>query len=592
MKLHRLRNRVRRLLHGRSLPTWYDPRYRLPMATAESLLGIEPRRADFALSYLVDSHAVRAEDVHRPKRIGYDAILRVHSRELVASLHEPATLSNIFGVHEDDVHVDEMLWTVRLACGGTLAASREALRRAGPTMNLLGGFHHASKTRGAGLCPINDIAIAIAALRHDGFEGQVNVLDLDAHPPDGTAECLREDERAFIGSLSGSDWGPIADVDETVLPEGASDGTYLVALADLLQRMPPADLTFVIAGGDVIAGDRLGALGLTLEGARQRDSIVAESVAGASVWVPGGGYNKRTWRVLANTALAILGTESTIPEGYDSIESAFNRVRARIPSAALTGGEDLALDDVLSDLGTVPRTERFLGFYTQSGIEHGLEQYGILDHLRRLGYRDFRIELAQPDERSRCRLHATAQGIEHLLVECVLERKTVDGAPILYVHWLTLRDAARELSSRSLPGQERPGLGMAREVNALMAQIAMRLDLEGVGFTPSWCHMAIPRARAGPVREHSAPGALRGAGARPRPHADPRALGGGGRGPRVDERRSLRMGGDGHGGVAWGPPTRRRGGGSPPPRERDRVRFTLRTSSHEDAGVAPTRIDP
>lgn len=497
MKLHRLRNRVRRLLYGRSLPTWYDARYRLPMATAESRLGIEPRRADFALSYLLDSQVIRRGDVQRPSRIGYDHILRVHSRELVASLHEPATLSNVFGVHEDDVHVDEMLWTVRLACGGTLAASQEALRRAGPTMNLLGGFHHASKTRGAGLCPINDIAIAIAALRADGFEGQVNVLDLDAHPPDGTADCLRDDDHAYIGSLSGSDWGPIPNADETVLPEGAGDGTYLVALADLLLRMPPASLTFVIAGGDVLAGDRLGALGLTLEGARRRDAMVADAIDGASVWLPGGGYNKRTWRVLAGTALAILGSEATIPEGYDSIEATFGRIRATLPEATLTGGEDLALDDVLSDLGTVPRTERFLGFYTESGIEHALEQYGILGHLRRLGYRDFRVEVAQPDERSRCRLYAKARGVEHLLVECVLERRTVGSAGILYVHWLTLRDGARELSSRALPGQERPGLGMAREVNALMAQIAMRLGLEGVGFTPSWCHMAfLARERA------------------------------------------------------------------------------------------------
>ena len=491
MKLHRLRNRVRRLLDGRSLQTWYDARYRLPMATAESRLGIEPRRADFALSYLLDSQVIRREDVQRPARIGYDEILRVHTHELVASLHEPATLSNVFGVHEDDVHVDEILWTVRLACGGTLAASREALRRAGPTLNLLGGFHHASRRRGAGLCPINDIAIAVAALRAGGFEGQINVLDLDAHPPDGTADCLRDDQRATIGSLSGSDWGPLPGVDETVLPEGAGDGTYLVALADLLQRMPPAQLTFVIAGGDVLAGDRLGALGLTLEGARRRDAMVAESLDGASVWLPGGGYNKRAWRVLAGTALAILSSEATIPVGYDSIEATFNRIRTTLPTSALTGGEDVVLDDVLADLGTGPRTRRFLGFYTESGIEHALEQYGILGHLRRLGYRDFRVEIAQPDERSRCRLFAKAHGVEHLLAECVLERRMVAGAPILYVHWLTLRDASRELSGRALPGQERPGLGMAREVNAMLGQIAMRLELEGVGFTPSWCHMAL-----------------------------------------------------------------------------------------------------
>ena len=51
--------------------------------------------------------------------------------------------------------------------------------------------------------------MAIATLRFRGFDGQVVVLDLDAHPPDGTAACLEHDERAWVGSLSGSHWGAI-----------------------------------------------------------------------------------------------------------------------------------------------------------------------------------------------------------------------------------------------------------------------------------------------------------------------------------------------------------------------------------------------
>ena len=37
---------------------------------------------------------------------------------------------------------------------------------------------------------MNDIAVAVAALRAEGFAGRVAVLDLDAHPPDGMAACL------------------------------------------------------------------------------------------------------------------------------------------------------------------------------------------------------------------------------------------------------------------------------------------------------------------------------------------------------------------------------------------------------------------
>jgi hypothetical protein len=99
---------------------------------------------------------------------------------------------------------------------------------------------------------------AIAAVRADGFSGRVLVLDLDAHPPDGLAACLAGDPSCFIGSISGSDWGPLPGVDETVLPERAGDSAYLSALDALLARMPEGELAFVLVGGDVLATDPVG----------------------------------------------------------------------------------------------------------------------------------------------------------------------------------------------------------------------------------------------------------------------------------------------------------------------------------------------
>ncbi|MCA9618699.1 MAG: histone deacetylase [Myxococcales bacterium] len=499
MKLHRLRNRVRRLMRGTSVPTWYDPRYRLTVGGLEPRLGLEPRRADFAISYLLDSKLIQEADLRRPHRIGYDAIARVHTRQLMDDLHDAARLGEIFGASADRLSVDDVVRTIRLACGGTLAATREALRRRGPTLNLLGGFHHASPSRGAGLCPVNDIAIAIAALRSEGFDGMVVVIDVDAHPPDGTAACLVDDEASFIGSLSGSDWGPLEGrVDETVLPPGTSDGTYLVALADLLARTPDAELAFVIAGGDVMAGDKLGTLGLSLEGVRRRDMMIADALGNTpAVWLPGGGYHRDAWRVLAGTVLAMAGTDDPIPGGYDSIEATFRKISRSISPSNLSDMHEIHLDDVLSDLGTGPSQPRLLGFYTESGCEYAFEQYGIFEHLRRLGYDDFRVELGQERERSRCRIFARARGLEHLLAEAVLEVKVIDDRRVLYVHWLTLQDAAHRLADPALPGQERPGLGLAKESAALLGRSAERLGLDGVAFTPSWYHMAfLSRERA------------------------------------------------------------------------------------------------
>src|ERR671922_1761563 len=233
--------RARRWLFGRDFAVWYDPRYRLPLPSLEARTGFDARRADVVAWFLVESGAVPASRIRRPVRIGYEDLARVHSPELLDSLHRAETLAHIFSVDPADVRPEEVMATIRLACGATLQAARSCLRHrprevARRELNLSCGFHHAGIRRAGGFCAVNDVAVAIAALRHDGFSGRVAILDFDAHPPDGTAECLRSDGDVWIGSVSGSSWGPLPGVDETVL-EGAGDADYLRALDGLLKRM-------------------------------------------------------------------------------------------------------------------------------------------------------------------------------------------------------------------------------------------------------------------------------------------------------------------------------------------------------------------
>ena len=117
---------------------------------------------------------------------------------------------------------------------------------------------------------MNDVAVAVAAVREQGFSGRVAVLDLDAHPPDGIAACLARDPKHWIGSILGPTGVRSRTWTRRSCPRGPATRSTAGALAALLGRMPRPQLAFVLAGGDVLARDRFGKLGLTLEGARAR----------------------------------------------------------------------------------------------------------------------------------------------------------------------------------------------------------------------------------------------------------------------------------------------------------------------------------
>ncbi len=486
----RIKRTIKRALGARRPPVWHHASYRLPSVRVEGRSALEPRRADFVAYAL---HAAGACELRTPARASYRDLARVHTTRYLESLQDPLTLARIFALDSEDVRGDELMNTMRLACGGTLAATREALARRGPTLNLLGGFHHAAPDRGGGLCALNDIAVAVAAVRAEGVTGRVVVLDLDAHPPDGLAACLAEDPSSWIGSLSGASWGPLlGTVDETVLPVGTSDTPYLEALAALLRRMPAPALAFVIAGGDVLAGDELGVLGLSLDGARRRDASVARALRGIpTVWLPGGGYHEDAWKILAGTGLVLAGHGADAVQPADPMGARFAQIARELDRGQLAGDDlGLSLEDLEGDLGGRPRQRRMLGAYSAEGIEYALERYGLLSHVARLGYTDFRVAVDQTSVGDRARLFGRCRGAEHLLVETVLERRAAVDGDVLFVHWLNLRHPMAVGSGPLLPGQDVPGLGMSREMAELFARIAERLGLSGVAFRPSHYHLA------------------------------------------------------------------------------------------------------
>jgi len=187
-----------------------------------------------------------------------------------------------------------------LSSGGTWKATQDALSH-GAGLNLGGGTHHAYREHAEGFSFLNDVVIAAHWAHTEAGVGRIAVLDLDVHQGNGTASLLAEQPWALPVSLHGS--GNYPFVKETAglnvpLPDGAGDAAYLTALEEVafpaLRAFRPA-LLYFLAGADVLAGDQLGRLALTLAGVQERDRRVyalARELKVPTVTVMAGGYHR------------------------------------------------------------------------------------------------------------------------------------------------------------------------------------------------------------------------------------------------------------------------------------------------------------
>ncbi len=489
--------RAERILWRHTVSVYFSAQYRPPVSGIE-LTGFEPRRAEYALWYLLDRRVTSPRRVHEPRPASLRALAKVHEREYLASLLEPRELARIFALEPSDIRVSPAWRTLRLACGGTIEGAREALAKRSAVLNLSGGFHHASPGSGGGFCAFNDVAIAIADLRDSGFEGRVSIYDLDAHPPDGTADCLRSDSKVWIGSLSGADWGPLPGVDETVLPVGAGDESYLARLRELLSRAPRADLAFVLAGGDVLKDDPLGGLALSLRGAYERDARVHTHLKGTpAVWLAAGGYTRGAWKVLAGTGLVLSGRshDRRLEQGYAPLRARYRQIETGIRLDELDGsdGSDgLSEDDVRADLHISVGPPRLLDVYTEQGLEYALFRYGIFELLEARGYEHFQVEIRKRPTGDNFSVFGQADGVRHLLIDATVSKRAFGDDTSLHIEWLNLRHPLASFGGKRqrLPGQDVPGLGLLPEVSEFLFRMASRLHLTGVDFCPASYHLA------------------------------------------------------------------------------------------------------
>lgn len=211
---------------------------------------------------------------------------------------EPALVEDLLLVHTDD-YIKRLMdgtltpkeirklglpWSKSLvrrsfhAISGTINASRRALIH-GISSNLAGGTHHAFPDRGEGFCVLNDVAVAIRVLQRESLAQRFLIVDCDVHQGNGTAFIFQNSPEVFTFSMHGAKNYPLFKETSTLdieLPDNTSDTNFLETLSEALPRIftHDPDLVFYLAGADPYEKDKLGRLGLTIEGLRKRDEMV------------------------------------------------------------------------------------------------------------------------------------------------------------------------------------------------------------------------------------------------------------------------------------------------------------------------------
>jgi len=183
---------------------------------------------------------------------------------------------------------------------GTIDCVNYSLKN-GISMNIAGGTHHAFYDRGEAFCMLNDQAIAAKYLINKKLAKKIMIIDLDVHQGNGTASIFSTNKEVFTISFHGKKNYPFrkekSDID-VEFDDNSDDQFYLSKLKNLIpnaiDNFEP-DFIFYLSGVDVLNNDKLGRLGLSIDGCKERDKFILELCNKKSIPVQvsmGGGYSE------------------------------------------------------------------------------------------------------------------------------------------------------------------------------------------------------------------------------------------------------------------------------------------------------------
>ena len=263
---------------------------------------------------LLAEGTLQISEIVEPQPARIEDVLLVHTEDYISRLRN-GTLTT------KEVRRLGLPWSealVRrsfLATSGTISAAKYSLEN-GVSSNLAGGTHHSFPDRGEGFCVLNDVAVAVKVLQREKLAERFLIVDCDVHQGNGTAFIFQKDADVFTFSMHGAKNYPLFKENSTLdieLPDKTGDAEYLETLNEALPRifLHDPDIVFYLGGADPFEKDKLGRLGLTVEGLRKRDEAVlsfAKERGVPIVTTMSGGYAadiKDTVEIHSNTIRAV-----------------------------------------------------------------------------------------------------------------------------------------------------------------------------------------------------------------------------------------------------------------------------------------------
>lgn len=263
-------------------------------------------------------------DIYTPVEIKEAELLEVHSKSYIQSLKRSIKVAEIVEIPIiaaiPNYFVQKWyLRAMRYQVGGTILAGELAVEK-GWAINLGGGFHHCSSEKGGGFSPYADITILIHCLFKcftDKIK-KVMIVDLDAHQGNGHEADFIDDERVFTLDAYNTNIYPFAhNVKRAItypveLHNFTDDDEYLPlierGLEESLRRFRP-DIIVYNAGTDILIGDPLGKLSISVKGIIHRDQIVfmkARERRIPIVMLTSGGYSRESFDVITRSILNLV----------------------------------------------------------------------------------------------------------------------------------------------------------------------------------------------------------------------------------------------------------------------------------------------